>query len=198
MRATAVLLLSLFLTGILNAQERTPATRLYAAIGLGFVNLEERGLGLDVPLGFHLILVRYRLVAAVQALDLALLQKQDQVGARFVRAFTSYGEPACFDTQTGYLVSSFRCGGDTKALFSLGADLSFTPVETSFFGGKPGKLAVGVGYRGLKPRTVYGTLGLLFNEANGAGGGIRVALGRRYVYLGAHWAFLPKRLLGRR
>lgn len=197
MRFTAVLLL-LLLGGTLDAQGTRPLGRVYATIGLGFVNLEERGLGIDVPVGFHVVLARYRLVAAVQALDLALLQQRDEVGARFVRAFNSYGEPFCYDTQTGYLVSSFRCGGDTKALFSLGADLSFTPVETSFFGGKPGKLALGLGYRGLKPRTVYGTLGLLFNEANGAGGGIRVALGRRYVYLGAHWAFLPKRLLGRR
>lgn len=197
MRFTCVLLLSLLLTGTLGAQERTPSTRLYAAIGLGFVNLEERGIGIDVPLGFQLVLARYRLVASVQALDLALLQQRDEAGARFVRTFV-YGEPACYDTQTRYLVSSFRCGGDTKALLSLGADLSFTPVETSFFGGKPGKLALGLGYRGLKPRTLYGTVGLLFNEANGTGNSIRVVLGRRYVYLGAHWAFLPRRLLGRR
>lgn len=197
MRFTAVLLF-LLLGGTLDAQEAPSPTRVYATIGLGFVNLEERGLGIDVPVGFHVILARHRLVVAVQALDLALLQRRDEEGARFVRAFNSYGEALCYDTQTGYLVSTFRCGGDTKALLSLGADLSFTPVETSFFGGKPGKLALGIGYRGLKPRTVYGTLGLLFNEANGAGGGIRVALGRRYVYLGAHWAFLPKRLLGRR
>ena len=197
MRFTAVLLF-LLLGGPLGAQESPPLARVYATFGLGFVNLEERGLGIDVPVGFHVILARYRLVAAIQALDLALLQQRDEAGARFVRAFNSYGEALCYDTQTGYLVSSFRCGGDTKALFSLGADLNFTPVETSFFGGKPGKLALGIGYRGLKPRTVYGTLGLLFNEVNGAGGGIRVALGRRYVYLGAHWAFLPRRLLGKR
>lgn len=199
MRFTCVLLLSLILTSALGAQERTASPRLYAAIGLGFVNLDQRGLGVDVPVGFQLILPRYRLVAAVQALDLALLQQQqNQADARFVRAFTSYGEPVCYDTQIGRQVSSFLCGGDTKALFSLGADLSFTPVETSFFGGKPGRLAVGVGYRGFHPRTVYGTLGLLFNGPNGAGGGIRVALGQRYVYVGAHWVFLPRRLLGKR
>lgn len=196
MRFVRVLLLSLLLAGALWAQERPPSTRLYAAFGLGFVNLDQRGLGVDLPLGFQLIVPRYRLVAAVQALDLALLQQQDQSSARFVRTF-AYGEPVCLDTQTGYLVSSFRCGGETKALFSLGADLSFTPVETSFFGGKPGKLAVGVGYRGWNPRTVYGTLGMLFNGPNGSGTGIRVALGRRYLYVGAHWVLLPKRLLGK-
>jgi hypothetical protein len=196
MRFTCVLLLSLLLTSALDAQDQPASTRLYAAFGLGLVNLDQEGLGVDVPLGFDLIIPRYRLVAAVQALDLALLQQQDRTDARYVRTF-AYGQPACFDTYTGYLVSSFRCEGDTKVLLSLGADLSFTPVETSFFGGKPGKLAVGVGYRGFNPRTVYGTLGLLFNAANGAGGGIRIALGRRYVYVGAHWVLLPKRLLGK-
>jgi len=197
MRAAALLLL-LLSAGTLAAQVTQPPPRVYAAIGLGFVNLEERGLGIDVPAGIHLILARQRLVLAVQALDLALLQQRDEADARFVRTSNAYGAPLCYDTQTGYLVSSFRCGGDTKALLSLGADLSFLPVETSFFGGKPGKLALGLGFRGLKPRTVYGTVGLLFNEARGKGGGIRVALGRRYVYLGAHWVILPKRLLGRR
>lgn len=197
MRFTRVLLLSLLLTGALGAQEKPASTRLYVAFGLGFVNLDQRGLGVDVPLGFQLIIPRYRLVASVQALDLALLQQQGRTDARFVRAFTSYGQPACFDTQTGYLVSSFRCGGDTKVLLSLGADLSFIPVETSFFGGKPGKLALGVGYRGLNPRTLYGTLGLLFNGPNGSGTGIRVALGRRFVYVGANWVLPPKRLLGK-
>ena len=197
MRFTRVLLLFLLLTGTLRAQEQPASTRLYAAFGLGFVNLDQRGLGVDVPLGFQLILPRYRLVAAVQVLDLALLQQQqDQADARFVRTFV-YGEPACFDTQTGYLVSSFRCGGDTKAILSMGADLSFMPVETSFFGGKPGKLAIGVGYRGLNPRTVYGTLGLLFNGPNNSGTGIRVALGRHFVYVGANWVLLPKKLLGK-
>jgi hypothetical protein len=196
MRAAAVLLF-LFLGGALDAQEMLPPPRVYAALGLGFVNLEERGLGIDVPVGLHLILARQRLVLAVQALDLALLQQRDRANSRFIPAYL-YGEPVCLDTLTGYLVSSLRCGGDTKALLSLGADLSFTPVETTFFGGKPGKLALGLGFRGLKPRTAYGTLGLFFNEAKGTGGGIRVALGQDYVYLGAHWAFPPRRLLGRR
>ncbi|MSR84739.1 MAG: hypothetical protein EXS58_17795 [Candidatus Latescibacteria bacterium] len=196
MRFTRVLLFSLLLIGALGAQEKPASTRLYAAFGLGVVNLDQKGVGVDVPLGFQLIIPRYRLVAAVQALDLALLQQQDRTDARFVRTFFAYG-PACLDTLTGYLVSSFRCGGDTKVLFSLGADLSFIPVETSFFGGKPGKLALGVGYRGLNPRTVYGTLGLLFNGPNGSGTGIRVALGRRFVYVGANWVLPPKRLLGK-
>lgn len=197
MRAVALLLL-LLSAGTLAAQETQPPPRVYAAIGLGFVNLEQRGLGIDVPAGIHLILARQRLVLAVQALDLALLQQRAEADARFVRTYNAYGAPRCYDTQAGSLVSSFRCGGDTRALLSLGADLSFTPVETTFFGGKPGKLALGLGFRGLKPRTAYGTVGLLFNEAQGTGGGIRVALGRRYVYLGAHWVILPKRLLGRR
>lgn len=197
MRPTAVPLLLLLLCGALGAQA-PPPSRLYAAFGLGFVNLEEKGLGIDLPLGFQLVLPRYRLVASIQLLDLALLQQQDPTNQRFVRTVNTYGELICYDTLTGYRASSFSCGGDTKAIFSTGADLSFTPVQTSFFGGKPGQLALGLGLRGFRPRTVYGTVGLLFNGPNGSGNSIRIALGRRYVFLGAHWAFLPKRLLGRR
>ncbi|MCC7261390.1 MAG: hypothetical protein IT369_02600 [Candidatus Latescibacteria bacterium] len=196
MRSTAVLLF-LLLCGALGAQEQPQAkNRLYPALGLGFVNLEEKGLGINLPVGLQLILPRHRLVAAIQLLDLSLLQNQDRTDQRFVRTFV-YGEPVCLDTQTRYLVSSFRCGGDTKAILSMGADLAFTPVETSFFGGKPGKLALGLGFRGFKPRTAYATVGLLFNSPNGGGNDLRLALGRHYVFLGAHWILLPKWLLGR-
>lgn len=61
MRAVALLLL-LLSAGTLAAQETQPPPRVYAAIGLGFVNLEQRGLGIDVPAGIHLILARQRLV----------------------------------------------------------------------------------------------------------------------------------------
>ena len=195
-----LLVCALLQAGTASTQQvqESPRPRLYAALGMGIINLDEKGLGLDVPVGFQLIMARYHLVASVQALDLALLQPRQDLNQeqRFVRTLV-YGEPACYDTQTGYLVSSFRCGSDTKALLSLGADLSYTPVETSFFGGKPGKLAIGVGYRALNPRTVYGTLGLLFNTGAGAGGGFRVALGRRYVFVGASWVLAPRRLLGK-
>jgi hypothetical protein len=198
MRFARVLLLALFLTGPANAQEPAPASRLYAALGLGFVNLKEKGLGIDLPLGLQVVLPRHRLVASIQLLDLALLQQQERTNRRFVRTFNAYGEPLCYDNQTGFLVSSFRCGGDTELFFSAGLDLSVTPVETSFFGGKPGKLALGLGLRGFEPRTVYGTLGLLFNGPNGVGNSVRVALGRHYVFVGVHWALPPRRLLGKR
>lgn len=198
MRAAVVLLCLLLLCGALGAQEQSQAkNRIYPAFGLGFVNLEERGLGIDLPVGLQLILPRHRLMASIQLLDLALLQQQDRAEQRFVRTFV-YGEPVCLDTQTGYLVSSFRCGGDTKAILSMAADLSFTPVETSFFGGKPGKLALGLGFRAFKPRTAYATIGLLFNGPDGGGNDLRLALGRHYVFLGAHWILQPRRLLGKR
>ena len=197
-----LLVCALLQAGTASAQQvqESSRPRLYAALGMGIINLDERGLGLDVPVGFQLIVARYRLVASVQALDLALLQPRQDLTQeqRFVRILDNYGEPACYDTQTRYRVSSFRCGGDTKALFSLGADLSYTPVETSFFGGRPGKLAIGLGYRALNPHTIYGTVGLLFNTGEGAGGGVRVALGRRYVFVGASWVLAPRRLLGKR
>lgn len=179
---------------IASAQGNAPRTRLCASAGLGFINLEDRGMGIDIPLGFVLLADQYRLIGAAQLLDLALMQRQESENPRFIRDPYS---AACFDTLTGYLVSGLRCAGDTDLLLSLGVDLSYVPVETSFIGGRPGKLAVGLGYRLQHPRTAYGTLGMFF-DSPGGGGGFKVALGRRYVYFGINWAFQPRRLIGRR
>ncbi len=191
------LLLAFFLLQpvFLRAQEPLPRTRLYGSAGLGFVNLEDRGIGIDVPLGFVLLVDRYRLIGAANIVDLALLQKQEDRDPRYFRdPYTA----VCFDAQTRFPVSDLRCAGSTDALLSLGADLSYVPVETSFFGGKPGKLGLGLGWRLQHPRTIYGTVGLFFDAPGGGGGGFRVALGRDYVFFGVNWALRARRLLGGR
>lgn len=196
MRKTLLLAVALLQPALLGAQEPPSRIRVYASVGLGFINLESRGIGIDIPLGFVLLMDRYRLIGAAHLVDLALMQEEDR-DPRFVRAVNSFGEPVCFDAQTGFRVADFRCAGATDALLSLGADLSYVPVETSFFGGKPGKLALGVGYRLQNPRTAYGALSMFFDAPGGGGGGFRVALGRRYVFFGINWALSPRRLIGR-
>ena len=131
----------------------------YAAVGVGFINLDHRGSGVRVPLGFRAVFNRLRLICSANALDVSF-HEGDDYDPRFFRPYPT--RSYCFDTRTGYRVADYRCSGGTDWLRSLSADLAYIVLDEVWIAGRPGKLFAGGGYRHLDPATAYGTLGLFF------------------------------------
>ncbi|MBT4498118.1 MAG: hypothetical protein HOC74_10375, partial [Gemmatimonadetes bacterium] len=52
---------------------KPPVNRFYASVGVGFLNI-DRGIGVNIPLGFTTVLGRYRLLATARLLDVGLLE----------------------------------------------------------------------------------------------------------------------------
>ena len=166
---------------------------LYGTVGLGITNI-ERGPGIAVPVGLRVLAARFRLIASVSLLDLVFLQKEND-NPRYQRIYGPGGVSACIDS-LGYYVPSYRCSAGTEVLRSFSGDISFVPVETVIVANKPGKLYTGLGLRGRKPRTPYGTIGMFFDSPSGRAGGVRVNLGLDFFYLGLTWGLNAGRLLG--
>ena len=166
---------------------------LYGTVGLGITNL-ERGPGIAVPVGLSALAARFRLIASVSLLELVFLQKES-TNSQYQRVYSRSGYSACIDS-LGYYVPSYRCTAGTEVLRSFSGDLSFVPVETVIVANRPGKLFTGLGFRGRKPRTPYGTIGMFFDSPSGRAGGVRVNLGRDFFYMGLNWGLHAGRLLG--
>ncbi|MXX40744.1 MAG: hypothetical protein F4Z85_22250, partial [Gemmatimonadetes bacterium] len=66
----------------------------YAAVGLGFINLDHRGAGVRVPLGFRAVFNRLRLIGSVNALDVSF-HEGDDYDPRYFRP--SPTRTYCFD-----------------------------------------------------------------------------------------------------
>jgi hypothetical protein len=164
---------------------------LYGSAGVGFLNL-ERGFGMSIPLGLTAVSSSYRFIGSASLLDIGLLQGDDR-DPRYAR--TSYGSSrrlGCVDTQSGYLVSNFRCSSGTDALHSFSVDLSYVAVENLWLGGRSGQLFTGLGYRLLNPQTPYGTVGMYFDSRNRVSSGFKVAFGKGYVFFGLLWGYRTK------
>ena len=182
-----------FAQGQLIEEAGTAGSGLYGTIGLGITNL-ERGPGIAVPVGLRALAMRFRLIASVSLLDLVFLQKES-TNSQYQRIYSRGGYSACVDSQ-GYYAPSWRCSAGTEVLRSFSGDISFVPVETVIVANKPGKLYTGLGFRGRKPRTPYGTIGMFFDSSSGRAGGVRVNLGRDFFYMGLTWGLHARRLLG--
>ena len=163
----------------------------YAAVGLGFINLDHRGAGVRVPLGFRAVFNRLRLICSANALDVSF-HEGDDYDPRFFRPYPT--RSYCFDTRTGYRVADYRCSGGTDWLRSLSADVAYIVLDEVWIAGRPGKLFAGAGYRHLSPETVYGTLGLFFDAPGQTVGGFKVLVGKGYVTLGLLWGFDLRRV----
>ena len=168
---------------------------LHGSSGLGFLSI-DRGAGFNLPLGATLVSSRFRLVATLTLLDIGLLQKSDP-DSRYTRYVDTFGRTVCVDTETNFRVSSFNCSGESELLRSASADLGFIPIQTDFFAGKPGKVFVGGGFRMRRPRTAYGSLGMLFPNYSGTVGGLKVMAGSDFVLVEATWGIHINRMLGR-
>ncbi len=170
---------------------KRPHDGYYAAVGLGFINLDHRGAGVRVPLGFRAVFNRLRLICSVNVLDVSF-HEGDDYDPRYTRPFPS--STACFDSRTGYRVAAYRCSGGTDWLRSLSADLAYIVLDEVWIAGRPGKLFAGLGYRHLDPATAYGTLGLFFDAPGQTVGSFKVLVGRGYVTLGLLWGFDLRRV----
>ena len=163
----------------------------YAAVGVGFINLDHRGSGVRVPLGFRAVFNRLRLIGSANVFDVSF-HEGDDYDPRYFRPYPT--RTYCFDTRTGYRVADYRCSGGTDWLRSLSADLAYIVLDEVWIAGRPGKLFAGAGYRHLNPATAYGTLGLFFDAPGRTVGGFKVLVGRGYVTLGLLWGFDLRRV----
>tara|TARA_B100000686_G_scaffold349760_1_gene443902 strand:+ start:2515 stop:3117 length:603 start_codon:yes stop_codon:yes gene_type:complete len=168
----------------------------YGTVGVGIANI-DRGPGIGVPLGVTMLNERYRLIFSGSFLDLIFMQKEGD-NPRYQRIPTR--DPrynACWDNQRQMTVSSYLCSGGTDVLRSFSVDVSFIPVETVIVADRPGKLYTGLGFRALKPRTPYGTIGMFIDSPSGRAGGVRVNIGRDFLYLGLTWGIHVDNVLRR-
>ena len=170
---------------------KRPHDGYYAAVGLGFINLDHRGAGVRVPLGFRAVFNRLRLIGSANVLDVSF-HEGDDYDPRYVRRFPS--STVCHDSRTGYRVPAYRCSGGTDWLRSVSADLAYIVLDEVWIAGRPGKLFAGLGYRHLDPATAYGTLGLFFDAPGRTVGSFKVLVGRGYVTLGLLWGFDLRRV----
>ncbi len=191
----------LLVSGVVDAQQGTlpppppsvPSTSLYAAMGIGFINIDGRGPGVRVPLGFKAVFNDQRLVVHAQALDLNFLEGNDR-DSRYTRSFASFGPSSCIDTQTNVYVADYRCSGGTDILLSSSVDLSYIALEEVWLGGHQGKVFVGGGMRAAKPQGGYGTIGFFFERAYHSSGGVQLTIGQGFVGFGLLWGYDLRRL----
>ena len=163
----------------------------YAAVGVGFTNLDHRGAGVRVPLGFRAVFNRLRLICSANVLDVSF-HEGDDYDPRYSRPYPTLS--LCYDRRTGFRVPAYRCSGGTNWLRSLSADLAYIVLDEVWIAGRPGKLFTGLGYRHLDPVTAYGTLGLFFDAPGQTVGGFKVLIGKGYVTLGLLWGFDLRRV----
>ena len=164
----------------------------YATVGVGFINIDQRGVGARVPMGVKYASVRWRLIASVHALDLAFLEG-DERDQRYFRPFVN--STLCVDGQTGFRVPSYRCSGGTDLIGAASADLAYVVANEVWIGPQPGRLFAGLGYRHRNPSTLYGTLGFFFDQPGRTAGGFKLMVGEGFVAMGLSWAFDLRRLL---
>jgi len=194
-RAGAAVVLSLLLIAASAPPglAQREANALYVTAGLGVLNLED-GTGLGVPLGFTLLSTRLRILATVTPLDYGLMEDDDPRYLSIVDSYT--GTAVCYDRSEDRYAPYYNCTPGTDFTRSGSAELSFIPIETVYFAGKVGRLHLGSGVRLQDPRTLYGTVGLFFDSASGtSAGGVRVAMGREFIFLGVTWGVSVRRLL---
>jgi hypothetical protein len=163
----------------------------YAALGVGFVNLDGRGVGVRAPLGFKVVSNRFRLIASANFLDLSFLEGNNR-DTRYYRPYVN--STICVDRQYNLRVPSYRCSGGTDVLASASADLCYVIADEVWIASQPGKLFAGIGYRHAKPQTAYGTIGIFFDPPNQSAGGFKFMFGEGYIALGLLWGFDLRRL----
>ena len=167
---------------------------LYATAGVGVVNL-EKGTGVGVPLGLALLSTRLRIIGSVTFADVDFLNDSDP-DSRYQRRIDSFGRQVCVDLQLSLVVSDFRCSGGLDLVRSYQADLGIMPAEFFLVAGKPARLYLGMGFRGVNPRTPYGQIGMFFDNPSGRSAGVKLAMGKRYIALGVFWGIELTRFLG--
>ena len=192
-RGSAVAWIRLILFGALVASEvsaqippeHPDGSGLYATAGVGVVNLES-GTGVGVPLGLAVLSTRFRIIGSVTLVDLDFLNDSDP-NSRYQRRIDSFGRQVCVDLDLRLVVSEFRCSGGLDLVSSYQADLGIMPAEFLLVAGKPARLYIGLGYRGAKPRTPYGFIGMFFDTPSGRSAGVKLAMGSQYISLGVFW-----------
>lgn len=186
--------------GVSQATAQFPAeprdgSGLYATAGVGVVNI-DKGTGVGVPLGLTVLATRFRVIGSVTLVDLDFLNESDP-NSRYQRRIDNFGRQVCVDLDFGLVVSEFRCSGGLNLVRSYQADLGIMPAEFLFVAGKPARLYVGLGFRGVNPRTPYGQIGMFFDSPSGRAAGVKLIMGSEYVAFGVFWGTELTRFLRR-
>ena len=79
-------------------------------------------------------------------------------------------------------------------LINLFLKIIYILIDEVWIGDQPGKFFAGLGYRHVKPRTAYGTLGLFFDQPGRTVGGFKCVFGKGYIALGIIWAYDLRRI----
>lgn len=170
-----------------------PSRSLYASLGIGFINIDQRGPGVRAPLGFVAAFNRQRLIARATLLDLSFLEG-DNRDARYARSFSAYAPSNCHDTQTNYYVSNYRCSGGTDLLGSASAELNYVVLRDVWLSEHQGQVFAGAGWRWKSPRSAYGSIGFFFERPRQSSGGVQLLIGRGFVGFGLLWGYDLRRL----
>lgn len=200
-RALLIALALLLLVASISAQEiepdlmpvADPNASLYASFGIGFINIDERGPGVRSPLGLVAVLNAQRLIVRTSLLDLSFLEG-DQRDDRYARSFSLYAPSNCYDTQTGYYVSSYRCSGGTDLLTSASIELNYIVLREVWLANNRGKVFTGAGWRLKDPQGAFGSIGFLFERARHSSGGVQLMVGKEFVGFGLLWGYDLRRL----
>ena len=134
-----------------------PNASLYASFGIGFINIDERGPGVRSPLGLVAVLNKQRLIVRTSLLDLSFLEG-NQRDERYARSYSLYAPSNCYDTRTGYYVSSYRCSGGTDLLASASVELNYIALREVWLANHQGKVFVGAGWR-FEIHKAFGSIG---------------------------------------
>jgi hypothetical protein len=181
-------------TNTILEREPTLQDGIYATFGVGVIDVEP-GSGVNLPLGFTLLASRMRTLLTVSVLDMGLLQRKSNTLSQYRRIFdVQTGGDFCFDSETQQFTNYNKCSGDTDVLRSMTVDVNFLPVTELYVADHLGVIHVGLGVRALKPRTVYGTLGMFFPSASGKAIGAQLSMGRQYIYFGMKWGLDVRRI----
>jgi hypothetical protein len=170
-----------------------PSTSLYASLGIGFINIDEQGPGVRAPLGLVAAFNAQRLILRTNLLDLSFLEGDDR-DARYARSYSAYAPSNCYDTQTGYYVSSYRCSGGTDLLASASAELTYVALRDVWLSNNRGNVFVGAGWRLKSPRSAYGSIGFFFERPRHSSGGVQLMIGQGFVGFGLLWGYDLRRL----
>lgn len=170
-----------------------PNASLYASFGIGFINIDERGPGVRSPLGLVAVLNKQRLIVRTSLLDLSFLEG-NQRDERYARSYSLYAPSNCYDTRTGYYVSSYRCSGGTDLLASASVELNYIALREVWLANHRGKVFAGAGWRLRDPRGAFGSIGFFFERARHSSGGVQLMIGRGFVGFGLLWGYDLRRL----
>ena len=167
-----------------------------ASGGIGFVNIDNRGPGVRVPLGLTGVFNNQRTVIRASILDLGFFEG-NQRNQRYQRIYSYYAPSSCVDTEyppNGRYVSNYHCSNGTDLLTSSSIELQYIVVRDVWISNNVGNVTLGAGYRLRSPKSAYGILSFLWHQSYRGNGGVQLIISHDIVGFGLLWGYDLRRL----